>query len=117
MIPIALDARLEPRLGIEEQHQPLADVFNCHAIARVVAMPIRIGIVDVHMQAVTALRDTHHDLGRLDRRFDAMIDGVLEQRLQQERREDRIRWCGIELPDDAQALAEPKLLQARVALE
>ena len=40
-----------------------------------------------------------------------MIDGVLEQRLQHHRRQQRIRGRAVELPDDAQALAYVRMLE------
>ena len=49
--------------------------------------------------------------------LDAVVDGVLEQRLQHQRRQQRVGGRGIELPADAQALAEAQLLDLGVALE
>src|SRR5262249_52182827 len=48
---------------------------------------------------------------------DAVVDRVLEQRLQHQRRQQRVGGRRIELPGDAQPLAEAQLLDLGVALE
>ncbi len=47
-------------------------------------------------------------------RLDAMIDRVLDQRLQHERRHQGIARHPLGAPFDLQPLAEPELLQAQI---
>ena len=58
----------------------------------------------------------HADHAAFGRRLDAMADGVLDQRLQQERRHARRSGLGVELPVHVQAAAEADLLDVEVAL-
>ncbi len=51
---------------------------------------------------------------RLGRRLDAVVDGVLEQRLQHERRDERVARHALHVPVDDQPLAEPQLLELEV---
>ena len=46
-------------------------------------------------------------------RLDAVVHRVLEQRLQHQRRQQRVGRRGVELPGDAQPLAQAQLLDAR----
>ena len=50
-------------------------------------------------------------------RLDAVVHRVLEQRLQHQRRQQRVRGRAVEVPDDAQPLAQAQLLDFGVALE
>ncbi len=51
---------------------------------------------------------------RLARRLDAVVDGVLEQRLQHERRHQRVARHAVQVPLDLQAVAQPQLLELEV---
>jgi hypothetical protein len=46
-----------------------------------------------------------------------VVHGILEQRLQHERRQQGVGRRAVELPGDAQPLAEAQLLELRIALE
>ena len=57
----------------------------------------------------------HVDLDRAAalRRLDAMVDGVLDQRLEHERRDQRVRRHPVDLPDHAQPVTQAQLSSAR----
>jgi hypothetical protein len=56
------------------------------------------------------LLDAHQHVGSAGARLDAVVHGVLEQRLQHERRQQRIGRRAVEVPADAQPLAQAQLL-------
>ena len=50
----------------------------------------------------------------LGRRLDAVIDGVLEQRLQHERRNERVARHALDVPVDLEPIAEAQLLELEI---
>src|SRR3954470_4330047 len=59
----------------------------------------------------------HQHVADARARLDAMVDGVLEDRLQHHRRQKRIERRRIELPGDTQPVGEPQMLDLGIALK
>ena len=78
---------------------------------------LEVRVLDAREHAVAAPLDAHQHVAGPRARLDAVVHRVLEQRLQHERRQQRVRRRAVELPGDAQALAEAQLLEPGVALE
>ena len=77
----------------------------------------RYGFSMLRQHAVAAPLDAHQHVAGAGAGLDAVVDRVLEQRLQHQRRQQRVGRRAVELPGDAQPLAQAQLLDARVALE
>ena len=103
-------ARAKAGFGVEEEREALADVLQGHAVAAALVAGFEVRILDRRMHAPRAPLDAHQHLTDARSRLDAVIDRVLEQRLQHHRRQQRIRGRRIELPADAEALPEAQLL-------
>ena len=73
---------------------------------------VRIGQFDE--DTIFLVRQSHQHPSWFFGRFDAVIDGVFQQRLQQQRRHQRIGRAGFDLPLHDQAIAKTQILQGKV---
>ncbi len=105
---------IEACFEIIEQRQTFADIGQRHLIA---AMPARrtvarIGQVDLQLVAVTRETDTYVSI--LTRRLYPVLHGVLEQRLQHQRRHLYVVRHVDDLPLDVEPVAEAQLLEVEI---
>src|SRR3970282_529916 len=65
-VALARDARVDARLDVEKELQPLADVLERHAVAGAVRMLLDVRVLDAREDARAAPLDAHHHapLGR-----------------------------------------------------
>src|SRR5437899_1618838 len=114
-VHVSGDLRFESALGVEMQREPFAHVRYRHLVAGVVPPAvglIRIAQDRVHVAALEEDVD-RHDAGRA-RRLDPVIDRVLEQRLQHERRNERVARHAVQMPLDLQAISEAQFFERQV---
>ncbi len=119
-VGLLVHAGAELRLHVVQQPQPVAHVGQRDAVAArqgLVGPAQRRQAVDHldHRHAAAAL-GADADLRALRAGLDAMLDRVLDQRLQQQRRQARAVGRGVDVPADAQPVAEAHLLDRQVAL-
>src|SRR5262245_16124190 len=114
LVVLALHPALELRLDVEVEREPLADVGERDPVplAMLVLRVVRVGELEVHLVAAAADRDL--DRPRRGAGLDAVIDGVLDERLQQERRYERVARRVLGLPPHDEPRAEPELLELEV---
>src|SRR4051812_40392041 len=74
----------------------------------------RIRIAQDGVDPLSCNVDIDNDLARFHARLDAVVNGVFEQRLQQQRRDERVRRHIVDVPDDFQPVAESQLLDLEV---
>src|SRR5215472_410781 len=105
---------LEARLSIKMQCQPLADVVHRHLVASVMVSCNLVRIAQDRMYLAPAQEDVNRDHPRRARRFDAVIDSILEQRLQHQGRDHRIARHVLGMPLDDETLPETQLFQIEI---
>src|SRR5450432_34644 len=106
-VSLPVDLALEPGLGIEMQREPFADVGKCHLVAAAVPTAVLVRVAQYRMHFAAAKEDINRDHPGRARRFDAMVDRVLEQWLQHQGRHQRVPGHVVDVPFDAEAVAEP----------
>src|SRR5689334_8358200 len=105
---------LETRLGIEMQRETLADVGQRHLVAAAAARTRLIRIAQDRMNFAAAEEDINRDYPGRARRLDSVVDGVLEQRLQDQRRHHRIPGHVVDMPVDPQSVAQTQFLEVQI---
>src|SRR5215831_13108905 len=105
---------LEARLCVEVQRQPFTDVGQRHLVAAMVATARLIGIAQNRMHLAAPQEYVNRDHPGCARRLDAVIDRVLEQWLQHQRRNQRVAGHVVDMPLDAQPVAEAQFLEIEV---
>ena len=73
-----------------------------------------IGVAQYDHHLVAVAVDIDHDFPREARRLDAVIDGIFQERLQHQRRNQRIGGHLVRVPRDLQAVAQPQLLDVQI---
>lgn len=76
---------------------------------------LRQGVAYREVQDPIAEAPADRDLATRGRRLDAVVYRVLDQRLQQQLRHLRLHWQPVQVPYDAQAVAEALALDAQIA--
>jgi hypothetical protein len=66
------------------------------------------------MHAISQRVDIDADLARVHARLDAVINRVFDERLQQQRRYQRVSGHFVDAPHDLEAVAEAQLLEVEI---
>src|SRR6185312_8679434 len=114
LVAVAGQPVLETCLGVEMQRQALADVVQRHLVATAAARARLVGIAQDRVHFAAAQEDINRDHPRGATRLDAMVDGILQQRLEDQRRHHRILRHVVDVPVDGQTVAEAQLLQVEI---
>src|SRR5688572_22111440 len=114
LIDIVNHPRLQHGFGVEMQLQALADVGKRHLVAGLVLARAGVWIAHDSMDLLPGPVDIDGDEAGLDLGLYSVIHGVLEQRLEHERRNQRIARHPLHLPLDPQPLAQPQLLEVEI---
>src|SRR6476646_4704997 len=85
LVAVAGQPVLETCLGVEMQRQALADVVQRHLVATAAARARLVGIAQDRVHFAAAQEDINRDHPRGATRLDAMVDGILQQRLEDQR--------------------------------
>src|SRR5438552_18925621 len=96
VLPVHL--ALEARLSVEMQRQPFADVGERHLVSDLMATSRLIGVAQNRMHLAAPQEYVNRDHPGCARRFDSMINGVFEQRLENQRRHQRIARHVVDVP-------------------
>ena len=87
---------IEMRGGAEVQREALAHVVHGHVIAAtaLTRQALRDGITDIHThRSIVCHLGVDRDRAAVRERFYAVVNRVLHQRLNGERRQPDLRWC------------------------
>ena len=96
------------------QRQTLVYIRQGHVVAVLMPWPLTARISQIDMQFIAAAGKTDAQGAVFARRLDAMIDGILEQRLEHQRRHFQIGRHIDNLPFDMQALTETQLFKVEI---
>src|SRR5205823_5366620 len=108
-------ARFEARFGIKMQGESFADVVERHLVAGLMTAPAQKNrIPQDRMNLALRQKEVDRNRARLARWLDPVVHGILEQRLQHQRRDERIARHTLDVPVDDQPIAEPQLLEVEV---
>ena len=106
---------LDLGFAVEHELEPLAHVVEPDPVAGPAADDAgRHGVVDRQDGPRAFPLAAHADRPALVERLDAVVDGIFEQRLQDERRDRRVHRQAVDLPVDLQPLPEAQPLDALV---
>src|SRR6185295_7220101 len=107
-------ARLHERAFAVHEREPLPDIGERELVAFPIVLPLRHGIAHDDRDQPAGKLAVDRDDTAVGLRFDAVINRVLEQRLQQQARHERLHRELIDVPHDVQPVAEPQLLDALI---
>ena len=71
-------------------------------------------ILQNRMNLALRQKEVDRNRARIARRLDPVVHGILEQRLQHQRWDERIARHALDVPVDDQSIAEPQLLEVEV---
>ena len=107
-------ANLQSSFKVVIKRQSFANIAERHAISSVCSFDSGTGIGQIDVELVLFAGETDRYCTGLTRRFDPVIDGVFEQGLQQQRRNQKIVGHIDDFPFDVQPVAEAQLLEVEV---
>src|SRR5215472_933656 len=114
LVALPIHPALKTRLGVEMQRQPLPDVVHRHLVAGVVVSCNLIWIAQDRVYLAPAQEDVNRDHPGRARRLDAVVDSILEQRLQHQGRDHRVARHVLGMPLDDETFAETQFFQIEV---
>src|SRR5690606_10069270 len=105
----------DPAAGAVGELKALADIRKRHLVSLTQGLCVvsdRVGNFNDEILLLSLSRDDH--FAALRQQFDAMIDRVLDKRLQGQVGQQRVRRNPAEVPADVEAIAEAQLFDALV---
>ncbi len=103
------------RFDIEQQVQAFADVGERHLVAcgSRRGLPYR-RVANFHVQSVVVSIQSDVDDTPFRQRLDAVVDGILQQRLQNQGRNERVRRHVLHIPAHLEAFAQTQFFNSQV---